>query len=68
MAYAIVFEAERTAYSISDAAESALTVGEVKNILNHYDDDDLFILSHDEGYTYGSIDSCPDYKDIEEEE
>ena len=32
-----------------------MTVGQLKLILDNYDDDMLFILSHDGGYTYGSI-------------
>ena len=65
--YAVVFEAERTGYSISDV-RGALTVGEVKEILEGYDDDDLFILSHDEGYTYGSINRYPEHRDVDDEE
>lgn len=53
---AIIFEASREAYSIESAAErDAMTVGELIRILKDYDEDDLIIMSHDRGYTYGSI-------------
>ena len=52
---AIVFEAERTGYGIDQIEDKAMTVGELKELLEDYNDDDLFILSHDRGYTYGSI-------------
>lgn len=65
---AVVFEAPRYGYTISQMANKALTVGEVKDILDQYYDDDLFILSHDNGYTYGSIERYPRYGNIEEEE
>ena len=54
---AVVFEAERTGYSISQVKDRAMTIGELRELLADYDDDDLFILSHDNGYTYGSISS-----------
>lgn len=53
---ALVFEASRDAYSIDSAAErDAMTVGELIRILQDYNEDDLVIMSHDRGYTYGSI-------------
>ena len=54
---AIVFEAERTGYNIDQIAGGAMTVGELKSLLEDYDDDTLFVLSHDRGYTFGSINS-----------
>lgn len=54
MKEALVFEASRDGYSI-DQIRRPMTVGELKNILDNYDDDTLFVLSHDHGYTYGSI-------------
>lgn len=54
MKTALVFEAEREGYSI-DQVGGAMTVGELKDILEDYDDDALFILSHDNRYTFGSI-------------
>lgn len=54
MRKAIVFEAERTGYGI-EQIDRPMTVGELRAFLEDYDDDDLFILSHDRGYTYGSL-------------
>ena len=35
-----------------------MTVGELIEFLSDYDEDTLFVLSHDRGYTYGSINQC----------
>ena len=60
MARAIVFESGRSGYSIRQLFEGyawnkPMTVGELRGILEDYDDDDYFVLSNDHGYTYGSI-------------
>ena len=55
MARALVFEALREGYGI-DQIQNPMTVGELREFLEDFDDDTLFILSHDNGYTYGSID------------
>lgn len=55
MRKAIVFEAPRSGYGIDQIADGAMTVGELKEILEGLDDNTLFVLSHDNGYTYGSI-------------
>lgn len=52
---AIVFEAERIAYIVADIADSAMTVGELYGYLQDMDDDDIVVISHDNGYTYGSL-------------
>lgn len=52
---AVVFEAERTGYSIEQMADGALTVGELREMLEFYDDDTIVVISHDSGYTYGSL-------------
>ena len=55
---AYVFEARREGYGI-DQLDRPLTVGEFKAFLEGLDDDALVILSHDNGYTYGRLDtSC----------
>lgn len=54
MKKALVFEASRDGYGI-DQVRSPVTVGELKVLLEDIDDDMLFILSHDNGYTYGSL-------------
>jgi hypothetical protein len=56
MREAIVFEASRDGYGIDQIADNAMTVGELRRLLEDYNDDSLFILSHDSGYTFGSID------------
>lgn len=55
MKNAIVFEAGRNGYSIDQISDRAMTVGELMGILEDYDEDTLVVLSHDNGYTYGSI-------------
>lgn len=54
MKKAIVFEALREGYGI-DQIRRPMTVGDLMEILQDCDPDTLFILSHDSGYTYGSI-------------
>lgn len=56
MREALVFEAKRSGYGIDQVADSAITVGELIDILQNYDEETLIVLSHDRGYTYGSID------------
>lgn len=51
---ALVFEASREGYGI-DQIRNVVTVGELKAMLADMDDDMMFVLSHDNGYTYGSI-------------
>ena len=54
MKRAIVFEAPRTGYSI-DQVKAPMTVGQLREFLEEFDDDTLIITSHDRGYTYGTI-------------
>ena len=69
MRKALVFEAERTGYGI-DQIGRPMTVGELREFLEDYDDDTLFILSHDNGYTFGSIrdDEASDWSEDEDGE
>lgn len=60
----LIFEARREGYSIDQILNGAMTVGELKDYLEDYDDETLFVLSHDRGYTYGSISTW----DVREEE
>lgn len=58
---AIAFEATREGYSVSQAESSrTLTVGDLKALLRRFPDETLFMLSHDNGYTYGTIDTWED--------
>ena len=71
MKLAIIFEASRDGYTAKQVAEnrSPITVGELKSLLEDYNDDTLFMLSHDNGYTYGSISKFEfEEVDIDEEE
>lgn len=60
MRKAIVFNARRDGYAIEQIADEAVTVGELIEFLSEFDSDTLFVLSHDNGYTYGSIDIMMD--------
>ena len=70
MRNAVVFEASRDGYSIDQIADKAMTVGELIDILSDYDEETLFVLSHDNGYTYGSLDrwSCSEAQEDEDGE
>ena len=57
MRHAVVFEARRDGYGIDQIADKAMTVGELISILEDYDEDALVVLSHDNGYTYGTLSS-----------
>ncbi|SDO87136.1 hypothetical protein [Selenomonas ruminantium] len=48
-------EAQRQAYGPDDLKRKTMTVGELKRLLEDFDEDLPVILSHDNGYTYGSI-------------
>lgn len=50
----ITFEAVREGYSKSQVW-NPLTVGDLKAFLEDYNDDTLIFLSHDNGYTYGTL-------------
>lgn len=50
----VIIEAKREGYS-PDQCGSTMTVRELINELELYSDDDEVYLSHDNGYTYGSI-------------
>ena len=62
MKKAIVFEAQREGYGI-DQLRRPMTVGELRDLLDGYEDDTLFVLSHDNRYTFGSI-RADDTEDI----
>lgn len=52
----ITIKTNRSYYDIEDATNEAITIGELIDILKHYDEDDKVIFSNDNGYTYGYID------------
>lgn len=71
MREAIVFEASRSAYAIEQLfayGGAPMTVGELKSILGEYDDDSYFVLSHDNGYTFGGISDPEIYRERVDED
>ena len=40
-----------------------MTVGQLKKILEDVDDDVMIVLSHDNGYTYGSLSFVADLRE-----
>lgn len=62
---ALVFDARRDGYSIEQVSRP-MTVGQLKELLQDMDDDTLFILSHDGGYTYGSVSRSAEVKEDRE--
>lgn len=59
MRKAIVFDAPREGYAI-DQVRRPMTVADLIQILDDCNPEDLVILSHDRGYTYGSLET-PSY-------
>ena len=51
---ALIIDAKREGYSISQIRRT-LTVGELKDLLEEYNDETPIYLSHDDGYTYGGL-------------
>lgn len=62
MKKAIVFDVAREAYAIGQVRRP-MTVGDLKDLLEDYEDDTVIILSHDNGYTYGTLRDCDSYED-----
>jgi len=50
----LFFETERHAYAPEECTDT-MTVGELKELLENYNDDTLIIYSNDNGYTYGRV-------------
>lgn len=68
MRRAVVFEAPREGYGIDQIADKAMTVGELIEFLQDFNEDTLFVLSHDNGYTYGSVNAMTAVTTYEEQE
>ena len=64
---ALVFEAQREGYGIEQVG-NPVTVGELRELLEDLDDEMLVILSHDGGYTYGSVSRSVDVREKPEDE
>ena len=66
---AVVVEVSRDGYSIGQVFKDAMTVGELKEVLSYYDEDLPVVLSHDNGYTYGTlVIGCSDEREFDEED
>lgn len=52
---AIIFEADRTGYTVDQVKDTCMTVGELMGELECMDEDDIVVISHDNGYTYGGL-------------
>jgi len=51
----VIINTRRSEYSAELAAEKSLTVGELIDILEQYDENALVVTGHDNGYTYGHL-------------
>ena len=53
----IIIEAKREGYTIEQAEDEreAITVGELMQLLEDFDEDTKVYISNDNGYTYGSV-------------
>ena len=53
----IIIEAKREGYTIEQAENEreAITVGELMQMLEDFDEDTKVYISNDNGYTYGSV-------------
>ena len=58
-------KAEREGYAPDQIART-MTVGELIEFLNNFDEDEKIYLSHDNGYTYGGI-TAYRFEEVEEE-
>lgn len=58
----VIIQTERQGYS-PEQVNGTMTVGELKKLLEEYEDDSPIILSFDNGYTYGGLSRC----DIDED-
>lgn len=68
MKSAIVVEVSREGYGLGQI-RGAYTVKELIEQLEQYDEDSLVFVSHDNGYTYGSINfNMADYWEDENED
>ena len=51
----LFIKGNRSAYGIENIEDRTITVGELIEILQDYDDDMKIFISNDNGYTYGYI-------------
>lgn len=62
----IIISTSRDGYSI-DQIRNTMTVGELMELLQDYDEDTKIYLSFDNGYTYGGI-SSQDFEEVDDED
>ena len=62
---AVMIESNRTGYTTKQCGRT-FTVGELIEFLEQFDEELPVYLSNDNGYTYGSIKSCMEERNIEE--
>ena len=67
MSNAIIFEAVREGYDL-DQIRNPITVRDLIDILEQFDEDDLVFLSHDNGYTYGTIPEDYEVRELDEQD
>ena len=61
----LTINAHREGYA-PDQIASTMTVGELIEFLNNFDEDEKVYLSHDNGYTYGGI-TASRFEEVERE-
>lgn len=66
MANMVIIQARRDAYSKNEVR--TITVKELIQELEQYDEDAKVVLSHDNGYTYGGISRYSIEEDYDDEE
>ena len=65
MDFIATLKTNRSEYSIQDAAQRSLTVGELIRELGQLDENAKIVFSNDNGYTYGYVtESCVDIEKI----
>ena len=65
----ITLETRRTGYSVDQVVDKTITVGELRDYLENFDEDDFVMFSNDNGYTFGELtDSMVTVYEFDEEE
>ena len=65
----ITLETKRTGYSVNQVVDKTITVGELRDYLEEFDEDDFIMFSNDNGYTFGEItDNAISVYEYDEEE
>lgn len=51
----VIIKTKRDGYSVDQVAHKSVTVKEFIELLEGFDENDIILLSNDDGYTYGVI-------------